>query len=647
MHSPYNIPKQTKFNRIQKAKENLQLIVEDDACPSDVLSTNLNLPTVPDNYVFPENMPQNENINIDLLRPPTGMDIDSSSEDSSSFSSDWDSEAADLEYELAKWAVGGGISSENLTKLLKVLQPFLPSLPLCAKTILKRATDADSTLVSCGPSYAYFDLEKGIIKALDSGLRHFDGGEEHQLLTQQAIRKGRSLLSIKCNVDGVPLFKSRNIAFWPVLAVVNEAQNQCPFLCALYCGYGKPSSPDLLLEKFASDVKKLQNNGIIYNGFHYDIAIWCFTCDAPARSFCKGTKSYNGYSGCDFCRTEGLYLKDEMKMTFPERNAPLRTNDDFDKFEEVGHQLNISPLVGVVKMVSSFPPDYLHLICLGVMKRLLHYWLSSGSPYRLSSLAKSNMSEQILALGARLPPEFNRKGRSLIEVERWKATEFRTLLLYFGPIVLKDYLDKPRYEHFLLLHFAVYVMSSNNYCWLFENAKACMEQFVYQMNELYGKGSYVYNVHCLLHVADAVKRFGPLDKWSCFPFESFLHQLKRRVRSANQPLVQITNRIHEMSLLNNPTQKRPMQYSPSDICLTNKGLVAITKVFPGNLCDGVRISFVSDLYKYPYPSSHLGIGIIKKDNRCVKNAVLLSKCIVFSQKENIIVAPMVSSDYCG
>jgi hypothetical protein len=77
-----------------------------------------------------------------------------------------------------------------------------------------------------------------------------------------------------------------------------------------------------------------------------------------------------------------------MKMTFPERNAPLRTNDDFDKFEEVGHQLNISPLVGVVKMVSSFPPDYLHLICLGVMKRLLHYWLSSGSPHWLSSLAK-------------------------------------------------------------------------------------------------------------------------------------------------------------------------------------------------------------------------------------------------------------------
>ena len=44
--------------------------------------------------------------------------------------------------------------------------------------------------------------------------------------------------------------------------------------------------------------------------------------------------------------------------------------------------------------------------------------------------------------------EFVRRPRSLLELERWKATEFRTFLL-FSSVILKSVLPPPLYKHFL------------------------------------------------------------------------------------------------------------------------------------------------------------------------------------------------------
>ena len=38
---------------------------------------------------------------------------------------------------LASWAVNGNISKQNVFKLLQILQPLHPSLPLCASTLQK------------------------------------------------------------------------------------------------------------------------------------------------------------------------------------------------------------------------------------------------------------------------------------------------------------------------------------------------------------------------------------------------------------------------------------------------------------------------------------------------------------------------------
>ncbi|CAN7951661.1 unnamed protein product, partial [Ixodes pacificus] len=56
---------------------------------------------------------------------------------------------------------------------------------------------------------------------------------------------------------------------------------------------------------------------------------------------------------------------------------------------------------------------------------------------------------------------------------------------------------------------------------------------------------YVYNVHSLVHLAQDVRTFGPLDSFSAFPFENYLGQLKRLIRSGNLPLQQAVRRMSE------------------------------------------------------------------------------------------------------
>lgn len=47
-----------------------------------------------------------------------------------------------------------------------------------------------------------------------------------------------------------------------------------------------------------------------------------------------------------------------------------------------------------------------------------------------------------------------------IEIEMWKATEFRLFLLYTRPLVLKDVIPTRYYEHFLKLTVATRILCS-------------------------------------------------------------------------------------------------------------------------------------------------------------------------------------------
>lgn len=58
------------------------------------------------------------------------------------------------------------------------------------------------------------------------------------------------------------------------------------------------------------------------------------------------------------------------------------------------------------------------------------------------------------------------------------------------------------------------------------------------------------HVHNLCHLVTDVKRFGPLPIISSYCFESFLGNLKSKIRSGFCPLSQIANRVLEIHKIN-------------------------------------------------------------------------------------------------
>ncbi|XP_046548859.1 uncharacterized protein LOC124258811 isoform X1 [Haliotis rubra] len=165
---------------------------------------------------------------------------------------------------------------------------------------------------------------------------------------------------------------------------------------------------------------------------------------------------------------------------------------------------------------------------------------------RIGATAINKLSDKLTLYSKYIPREFCRKGRSLREIDRWKATEYRLFLLYTGPVALNDILCNAVYLNFLLLFVGITCLATPllvpNYC---DYAKDNLCLFVEHFSRLYGNDMVVYNLHGLVHLSQDVKRFGPLDNFSSFPFESFLGKLKKLLRTPKCPLQQIIRRLGE------------------------------------------------------------------------------------------------------
>ena len=62
--------------------------------------------------------------------------------------------------------------------------------------------------------------------------------------------------------------------------------------------------------------------------------------------------------------------------TFPEIAVSLRTDAQFDEMTDEDHHIGSPPFGGFsFGMVSQFPLDYMHLVCLGVTHRLILLWM--------------------------------------------------------------------------------------------------------------------------------------------------------------------------------------------------------------------------------------------------------------------------------
>lgn len=338
------------------------------------------------------------------------------------------------------------------------------------------------------------------------------------------------------NIDGLPLTKSSQQQFWPILRSVIPYGNV--FMIGLYHGSEKPQDTNDFLKDFISEAREICENGININGREIACRIGALICDTPAKSFVLCVKGHSGYSSCTKCTVEGEYIKN--RICFSQINAPLRSDEDFiQKVDENYHKSDTKcSLLNIphFKPVTNVPLDYMHLICLGIMRKLLNLWLYGGLQYRLQHRSVDEISIRLVThLKPSIPVEFGRKPRRLDCIKLWKATEYRLILLYTGPLAFKSVLKKNLYIHFMTLHVIIRILSSEDLCEHLNYAQYLICFFIKTFIKLYGVQNVSHNVHSLIHLVDDVKRFGPLDNFSAFKFENYMQTLKKYLRKAEKP----------------------------------------------------------------------------------------------------------------
>lgn len=393
---------------------------------------------------------------------------------------------------LCEWSIKNNISHLALSELLVLLKIYTNyELPNTARTILKTKRSANHDIINIGNGfYWHYGVEK-CIQLIASDII---------ILNKEVINvtlPNEDTINILINIDGLPLTKSSNNCLWPILC--SDTRIKKVYLIGAYQGNEKASDSNLFLSKFVNEINPLLLNTYYYQNHKFKIKVHALICDAPAKSLVLHTKGHTGYNSCSKCVIKGEYVN--SRICFPielDKNKMIQLDDlrtDFDfssklylnSYQQSDSILSSLHNFGMVKNVAL---DYMHLVCLGVVKKLIILWREGPLCTRIPFRDIECISDHHILLKTSTPNDFPRKPRSLLDIKHWKSAEFRTFLLYTGPIVLKKYLSDEMYTNFLFLHVAISILinpdlvKSNDYI---NYANNLLQHFVLGFQNIYGK----------------------------------------------------------------------------------------------------------------------------------------------------------------
>lgn len=537
--------------------------------------------------------------------------------------------------DLARWAVECKVELSTLSKLLFLLRNHMPDydLPRQGRTLLK--TPRYSTVISMdNGEYCHFGLKKGILRFLKGNHDKIDSDQ----------------IDVQTGVDGFPV--SAETEGWPIMG--RPVGSEEVFLIGMFCGPSKPASANNFLRPFVDEAIDLVTNGIEYNGKTYRVRIHTLICDAVAKSYLLYTKGHAGYSSCPRCTVEGDYINN--RMCFLETDCTLRTDRGMERMEydDYQHEYSILNEIPYFGLVTRVPYDYMHLLCIGVFKKMIKLW--SSCPIKSSRILSGGdrviFSNFLLELVEFIPQEFCRRPRSIDVSQKWKATESRVTFLYLIPVALNSILG---WNHKIMLNclslfVAVRLFLSTNDETKIEYANSLIHYFVQTFKDLYGEQFVSHNIHGTIHLEEDVKEYGSLECFSAFRFENFIRIIKTFLRKSGKPLQQLFNRYMEMKNLSPGEKELPNEEKRNEQrCHTNGPLLVgcrnpqysryymedcmLSTEIPDNCCKigddiieihnfattsdlgtvviGKKFLNIQDLFEKPCPSSSLGIHSVK------------------------------------
>lgn len=553
---------------------------------------------------------------------------------------------------LVLWAVKFGISHTALTALLIILRRFGHyELPKQARTLLLTPRKAVKPR-SCPPGEFFY-----------RGIQYYMDQYDDKFLTES------DTVHIDFFADGISLSDSSSVKMWPIIGSFVDQPTVQPFVPGCYSGNADPADPNDFMREFVDEVKKLQENGIFVTKerMKKKFVFRLFIGDAPACSLVTGTMSHASYFGCPKC--DQVCCNHNRRMYYQFFSGELRTDKSFRDRKDVLHhkpefQENRLLLEDVMGMVSQFVIEAMHAVDLGVTKRVTKSILGNKTEGpKLSPTELSALNSRFVSFRTYVPSEFVRKPRSFKNLAGFKAAEYRQMLLYTFPVLLKDVVSPALYNQVLKLHAAVRLLSDpDKYLDNLSAAKLLINEFVDQYDATIGQQNFTFYTHCLLHIADCVEKNGCLYSWSGYKYENHMRIIARLLRRKHGHIQQFFNRIDELRYANelesNGSNKIKSKFDEFKLkinsvrdgcCMIAPGYpILLTNFFVRDGTEfirGFRYQECEDFYDDPFPSmENMGILLVSNLNTIEEEFVansIIHKFFRLPFEEKFVLIPLL------
>lgn len=215
----------------------------------------------------------------------------------------------------------------------------------------------------------------GLIRSVEPGYYWHNGLKTCLEKLSEEICSDETLktLLLSINIDEIPLFKSSGSSLYPILGSIPCSQI---FLIGCYHGHKKLQDFNDFLKDFVDETIDLITTGYNCRGKTYNIKIHKLICDAPAKATVLNIMSHTGYYSCTKCIVKGANKLN--RIYFTNTQATLRSDRDFLMQTQVEHYKGISLLTLIPHFgpIFNVPLEYMHLICLGVMRKIYYFGFS-------------------------------------------------------------------------------------------------------------------------------------------------------------------------------------------------------------------------------------------------------------------------------
>lgn len=113
-------------------------------------------------------------------------------------------------------------------------------------------------------------------------------------------------VKININIDGLPLSKSSQQQFWPILGSILPYNNV--FIIGIYYGNEKPADVNDFLQDFVNEAIEICENGNYFNNRNIQCRNTDMRCTSQIIYFMY-KRSYRIFLSCTKCIIEGEYIK--------------------------------------------------------------------------------------------------------------------------------------------------------------------------------------------------------------------------------------------------------------------------------------------------------------------------------------------------